>query len=422
MKIMYQSKIVVSAVVGGIIEMFDFVIYLFFSSLLAQLFFPKENQAVALMLTLAIFAIGYLARPLGGIFFGHIADRQGRRKGLVLSVFMMAIPIFLIAILPTYQSIGIAAPTILLLCRIVQGLSIGGEFPSALTFVAEHSPNHRRGYYCSWLFFGVNIGLVLGSAVTGLIDSVFSQQTMLDFGWRLPFFAGSILAVVGLYIRYRLTETPEFLKRQKQHQPVRIPIAKLLHRNWRELIVGIATVCLMAVIIGVVFLGMAHYLQHVHDWPLHHALMVNTMSILIFSLSIPFFGFISDYVGRKKLLITSALFMAIFAYPLFSALHNQTNLYFWLALIGLDLLAALAISVVPATLSELFRTDTRVSGIGLSYNISFGLFGGLAPLVVLLFTRYSHDASAASFYVICAAIVTLLAAFFIKDRRQQPLN
>jgi MFS family permease len=414
------KRSVASASIGGLIEMYDFVIYIFLSPIIATLFFPKTNHSIALLLTLAIFAIGYLARPLGGLLFGHITDLAGRRTGLMVSVMMMACPIFLIAVLPSYQSFGIFAPIALLVLRIIQGLSVGGEFPSSVVFVIEKSSLEKRGWNTAWIFFGINCGIVIGSAVAALLEILFSHAQVYGWAWRIPFFLGSLLAVLGFYIRSKLYETPIFTEHQKNNKLADFPLATVIRHDWPQLILGIALVSMMAAMISLVFLTMPHYLAGVQHMSGKEALWTNVINVIIFSCMIPFFGKLSDKIGRKPLLIVPAILMLIFAHMLFSALKT-TGTETYISLFILDVICAMAIGPIPASLAELFPTHTRTTGVAITYNISFAIVGGLAPLIITALIARTHDLAAPSYYLMITAAVSLIAAIILKESRHKDL-
>lgn len=414
----YRFRILASTWLGGIVEMYDFVVYIFLSPIIAEVFFPKTDPHSAILMTFGIFAIGYFSRPIGGILFGHLVDRIGRRRGLIASVFAMSIAIFLTAIVPGYQTIGIAAPILLLIFRLLQGLSVGGEFPTALVFLAENSDVNKRGWFTSWLFCGINFGTLLGSAVVALFHYWLDPAQLQSWGWRIPFLAGALLAIFGFYVRNRLLETPIFIEHLKKYGASRLPIKTLLQHNWWPLIIGIGLVCLMSIIIGALYLNMPMYLHALNKISMTEALWANTISLLIFSLFIPVFGLLSDKLGRKTVLLSGTVLIGIFCYGLFYLLKTPNIIAFGTGLLILSLFSAMVVGPLPVILTELFPTHIRATGAAMTYNISFGVFGGLAPLVIAKIYGSTHNLhDGPTFYLIFGAIVTLIAVLLYRETK-----
>lgn len=293
-----------SSVIGSLIENYDFAIYGFFATTLISLFFPDKNPAMNLLLAYAIFSIGYIIRPFGGIIFGYLGDVLGRKAGLLSSIICMGIPLFLMSILPSYASIGITAAFLLIACRMFQGLSVGGEFPSALVFLAEHATTRNRGLISSMAFCGINMGLLMASAMSAILSHLLSPNQLYHWAWRIAFAYGALLAIAGFFIRRRLRETPVFLLERAQNKPLTFPLLYTLKNEPFNLMRAVGITSVFATAIPIILIFMPAYLSHYLTLSAKEALSLNTWNAFIFIFLIPLMGYLSDRLGRKLILLT----------------------------------------------------------------------------------------------------------------------
>lgn len=414
-----QRKLIFLASLGGALEFYDFVIFGFLAKVISQLFFPQYDPIAALLSTFALFAVGYLIRPLGGILFGHFGDKYGRKKMFVLSVFLMGIPTLLIGLLPSYHQIGILAPILLILLRLLQGLSVGGEVPGAIVYIAETAPKQHRGLACGFIFFGINMGLLLGSIISAGLASLLTEQQFFSWGWRIAFLTGGALCLVSYFLRKQLTETSFFTKQLTRPT---FPL-KIVLTQYKLLVVkGIAITWIGAAAVSLFFLYMPTYFSIQLHMPLKNALLFNTINIAIFAVNVVLMCYLSDKIGRKKVMLTGTLFFIIGSYPLF--LLFQTGHSYLITSAGI--VAALFISSITGSfacmLAELFPTVIRYSGFAVSYNIGLAIFGGLTPLIATSLIKLTSDNSAPSYYLIFSAIVALLALLTLPETFKAPLD
>lgn len=419
-----ESRVFLAAAtsVGSILEMYDFVIYGFLSSILALLFFPNSNHFVALLATYIIFGVGYFARPIGGLLLGRLSDRLGRRRGLLISVLSMGLPIFLMGLLPTYQTVGVFAPILLLLCRILQGFSVGAEFPSATTYLAEHAPRRQRGFMSSWVFFGINGGIFLASMIGSWVIGSVAHDTLLAYAWRIPFLVGGILAVLSYWVRKRLSETPVYDALHARKETIKNPVATVFLKEKRASFIGMGLIAVMAAGVGVLFLYMPNYLHQYIHFSLAHALLLNSINLLLFTCLIPLMAHFSDCIGRKPIFLIGAIALLVLAYPLYAMMQWQgSSLYVIIPTLVLGLFLSCIIGPIAAILSELYPAMVRATGIGFAYNVSFAVFGGLAPFFV---TVLSHSSSAAfpAFYLMATSVISIVAVCFVQDARQNDIS
>lgn len=368
--------------VGTFVEWYDFVTYAVTAPTLALLFFPRSNPTAAILGTMAIFAVGFIARPLGGVVFGYLGDRFGRIRIMAFVILMMGLATGAIGLLPTYAQIGLLAPILLLVFRLLQGFSTGGEHSGALSFVLESAPAKQRGFWIA-IIYAVTIlpSLVLGFGIIALRGTI-GDDAYTAWGWRLPFLIGAILAAAGLWIRMRLSDPEEFVQAKKEDsERNKNPLKAALVEEWPALlrVFLLLAPTLVAYYLGITYMY-THMVSNLHMSP-NVALGANTLASAAIAIMVPVLGRLSDRVGRKPLMYTGAAYMALIAFPAMLLVNTAT---FWGALAG-GLLLASATSIFVSgsivTMLELFRTSSRYSGHGLSYGLGTLVFGGLTPII-----------------------------------------
>ena len=417
-----ERKVIFLSSLGGALEFYDFIIYVFFASTLSQLFFPTTNHLASLMGIFAVFAIGYLIRPLGGVIFSHFGDKYGRKKMFISTLILMALPTFLIGLLPTSEQIGIGAPILLIFLRILQGLSLGGEIPGAITFAGEHVNPAHRGLTCAIIFFGINTGMLLGSAISTALTIYLSPEQILIWGWRIPFILGGLLGIVSFYLRKRMTETPVFrLFLQEISQP-KMPIIEAFRCYLPQLIQAIALIWLGAVIVCLLFLYLPTYLSSILHYPKESIEALNTLNILLLSFVLVGIGWLSDIFGRRLFLLLGSSAFILFGYLLFFLLTQHHMTYVIGVMIMFSLCGACIIGVYPATIIELFPTQIRYTGTAVAYNIAFAVFGGLSPLLATYLIHQTNNILSPSFYLIISALACFLAALPLRNKHAKSLS
>lgn len=407
-----EIKIFMVSALGSALEFYDFVVYVYFANIISALFFPSSSPVTALILTYSIFACGYFARLLGGILFSHIGDRQGRKKPFILAVFLMALPTFLIGLLPTYQSVGVFAPILLVMCRFLQGLAIGGEIPGSLTYIYENVQKSFRGLACGSLFFGVTFGTFLGSTVGFILTKYLNQQDLYDWGWRIPFLAGGILGLFGVYLRNFLSETPVFNK--IKNNIIRVPIKEVL-KNYKFLVFKSALeLGVVAVSVSLFMLYLPNYLKTYFGFESGEILKINSLFVLIYSVTNILFGWFCDKYGPEKVFRFSCIIFALFVYPIFSY-FSPSNYYpifacYILMIIGTAASTASAMYLLIKSFPPLIR----FSGASLSYNIAFAFLGGFTPLLATALIEKTNSLSSPAFLLIIVSVIALFNSFLAK--------
>ncbi|MCA9777569.1 MAG: MFS transporter, partial [Candidatus Eremiobacteraeota bacterium] len=322
-----KSRLATAAsVAGNGLEWYDFAVYGFMAPFLADVFFPSANPTNALIASFGAFAAGYLMRPIGGLFFGHFGDKLGRKKMLVLSVQLMAIPTFLVGCLPSYASVGILAPILLVLMRMLQGLSVGGELPGSVVYQVESAPAGKRGLAGSWVNVGSMTGVLAGSATAALLTNLLTPDQMAAWGWRIPFLMGVVIGIVAAYLRRHLPETESFEQLRTEGRLPESPVREALATQGREMTLVALFVLGFGVLYYQAFVYLPTYLSRVVQMPESRSLEFNTLAMFLTTLLIPLVGALSDRIGRRNLLIGGFLAIAAFGLPVFSALEQGTTL------------------------------------------------------------------------------------------------
>ncbi|MGF7001023.1 MHS family proline/betaine transporter-like MFS transporter [Paraburkholderia sp. GAS32] len=401
-----------ATVIGSGLEWFDFSGYAFFAAIIGKLFFPAGNETTSLLLALATFGVGFVMRPLGGILFGIYADRAGRKRALSLAMLLMALGSAIIAFAPTYQSIGILAPCLIVLARLLQGISAGGEMGGATAFLTEHAPKDRRATYSSWIQTSVGFAVVIGSLVGTLIVSALPADAVLRWGWRIPFFVGMLIAPVGYYIRLKIDETPEFAT-QKKHAET--PLREVIRVYPRQVVSSLMMVVLWTVCTYVILFYMPTYATRYLGLSQKQGFVSGVVSGVVLMVMAPIVGAFSDRVGKRRVLSVAAVLILVFSYPLFSYLNASrsfSTLLMFQAIFGV--LIAGYTGPILALFVEMFPSRVRTTGLSLAYNGAVTIFGGFASFIITWLTKVTGDAESAAYYIVFAAAVSLIGTLLME--------
>lgn len=400
-----MKRTLLAGAIGNVLEWYDFALYGYFAPVFAALFFPSDSPSVSLISAFGVFAVGFLARPLGALVFGHWGDTLGRRNALAWSVLFMAIPTGAVGLLPTYEAIGVIAPIALILCRFLQGLSVGGEFTGSATFLVEHATASQRGYIGSWAGFSAQIGALLGSGVGALIASSLTDEALHQWGWRIPFLMGSVIALAGWYLRTRVAESPAFETTRREGALASSPIRDVFTTQCRAVTTVAGLMWLHGVSFYLLYVYMTTYLITMTPASLATVLWLNTGGMMLLALLIPVMGSWSDRIGQRPLLIVGAAGLSVLSYPCFLWLTSNDLPRMIVAQGLLTVLAACYMGPFFAAIARLFPTAYRYTGLSVGYNIGAALFGGTAPLVATLFIEWSGISLAPALYLsLCAAV------------------
>jgi MHS family proline/betaine transporter-like MFS transporter len=418
------TKTVAAGAIGNVLEWYDFGLFGFFAPAIARQMMPAGDRITLLLETFGVFASGFLMRPLGGVLFGYIGDRLGRKRALELSVLLMAVVTTAMGMLPPYSSIGLIAPLLLTIMRLLQGLSVGGEYIGSMSFLSEHAPPRHRAFLGSWSSFSVVLGSLLGSGTAALITGLLPESQLVAWGWRLPFLSGMLIGLVGLWLRLGIEESPSFVHIQKTGNLADNPITEAVRQDLRPIAITFGLAALIAIGFYLPFIWLPTWLSQINPRPLveDRALLANTIALTVLLVLTPLAALASDRLGRRSMILGTALGYLFLSYPLFRMMSAGTFGSALLAGIVFSLCNSLFSGCMAATLVELFPTRTRYTGMAIGYNVGMALLGGTAPVVATGLISLTGDILAPAYYLMLAAAVTGIAGLLIRPLHGQALD
>ena len=407
---------IVAAVIGNALEWYDFIVFGFFTVVIARLFFPSDSQYASLLLTTGTFGVGFFMRPVGGILLGIYADRRGRKAALLMVITLMTVAIAMIAFAPTYAAIGVGAPLIMVVARLLQGFSAGGEFASATAFLTESAPAGRRGLYGSWQMVGQGLAVLLGAILGTLLTGSLTPETLDSWGWRIPFLFGLIIGPVGLYIRRNLDETSAFLQ-SNRNSAGQQSSGSVLISHVKEMLACLGMVVSGTISFYVILIYIPTFARTQLHIPLDQAFLAQSIGLACEVVLIPICGLLSDFVGRKPVMITALVLDLLVTYPLFSWVSASPSFG---ALLTMQIILCGLFGVfngpISTALAEQFPTRVRSTALAIAYNIAVMMFGGFAQFFVTWLIQATGTPIAPAYYLMFGAAVGLLAALFLKER------
>ena len=406
------TRVIIAASLGNAIEWFDFLVYGYFAVTISKVFFPGGNETASLLLTLGTFSVSFLVRPFGAILIGAYTDRAGRKAGLTLSILLMVIGTTMTAVMPGYATIGIAAPILILVARLLQGFSVGGEFGSAVTFLAEQTAL-RKGFVASWQWASTGITGLLASSFGIVLTSLLSPEQLLDWGWRVPFLFGILVGPVGLYIRRRLDETPEYV----EIEPTRTPVRDVVRDHPIEVLLAMGASVVSNSSAYIILYIPTYAMKELH-LPQATGFTATFVGAVILGIVSPFAGHLSDRFGRSGLLTGTAWLFFLTTLPVFYLMVAYPTLATAIFAAGwLSLIKAGYSGVLPSQLSELFPTSVRGIGVSLSFAIAVTIFGGFTPFVATWLIAITGNSLSPSFWIMFTAALSIIALAFVRRRR-----
>ncbi|MBK2125931.1 MFS transporter [Fangia hongkongensis] len=403
-----KTKNIIASFCGSVSEWYEFVVYAFCAPFLAPLFFPAENQFVSILAVYGAFAAGFLMRPLGAIVFGYFGDKYGRQKTVSIAVILIGLPTVVMGIMPTYHQIGIIAPIILILVRMLQGLSVGGQFTGSAVFINEHIGIQRRYFGAGITFAGAFFGMLLAAAVGALLTSFLNDQQLANWGWRIPFILGIFVAILGYYLKKHTSETPQFEKLKLHNALAKNPILETFKTQKLGMLLGFFICWLTPLIVYQLFIFMPTYAHHYLHIDLHYALEINAVGMMILAVFTIIWGYVADYTGFYKVMSIAAILLIIASPLLYFLMHSMPQSFFIVQIL-FAILGAGFIGPVMGMLSHLFTINTRYSALSISYNLGFGIFGGSAALFSMYLIEKTAVIWSPGIYLSLAAIISLIA-------------
>ncbi|EST24023.1 glycine betaine/L-proline transporter ProP [Streptomyces roseochromogenus] len=417
------KRAVKAAALGNAMEWFDFGVYSYIAVTLGKVFFPSGNPTAQLLSTFGAFAAAFLVRPLGGMVFGPLGDRVGRQKVLALTMIMMAAGTFAIGLIPSYASIGVGAPLLLLAARLVQGFSTGGEYAGASTFIAEYAPDKRRGFFGSWLEFGTLAGYIGGAGLVTLMTALLSSHDLVSWGWRIPFLIAGPMGVIGLYLRMRLEETPAFaaeLDKAEASRP-KVRLREMVAGQWKALLLCMALVLVFNVTDYMLLSYMPSYLTSELKYDETHGLLVVLGVMTLMMIVQPFAGALTDRIGRRPVIAAGCAGFLFLSVPAVLLIRQGSLLAVALGMGALGLLLVCFTAAMPAALPALFPTRVRYGSLSIGFNVSVSLFGGTTPLVVTALIGATGNMMMPAYYMMAAAVVGGFAVWRMSESAGRPL-
>lgn len=414
---MSKVKTILGGTIGNVLEWFDYGLYGYFASAISVNFFQSKDPLTALMLTFAVFGVGFVMRPVGGIIFGYLADKIGRRATLSATVIMMGLGTFVVGCLPNAAQIGAAAPVLLVACRLLQGMATGGEWGTCTSFLAEFATPYNRGYIVSWASVSMGGGLLLGSLTGFLLSNTMTKEALFSWGWRIPFLFGILIAIYGYYIRRGLEETPVYEKALQSGEVSKSPLREVMRDHRRELLALIFLIAGATTSYWLILTYMTTFIINILKLPASTAFGLNSLLLITYMFMLPFFGKLTDKIGRKKQMLISYGLFAILDYPLFSILCTTQSLVVMILVIEiLGIILAMALAAGMPMVAEMFPTKVRASGFGIGYNIGQAVFGGTCTYIVTWLIKTTGNPRAVAIYLVVLVLITFFdVLFFIPE-------
>lgn len=416
-----------AAAIGNVTEWYDFGVYAYFEPTIKEVFFDGLSDTAGTIATFGLFAVAFLVRPFGGMFFGPLADRIGRNKVLATTMVLMALGTFAIGCIPSKSSIGLLAPLLLLLARLVQGFSTGGEYGNAMTFIAEYAPDRKRGFWGSWLEFGTFTGYLFGAIMVTVMDALLSHDQLLAWGWRIPFFIGLPLGIVGVYLRTKLADTPAYLElekeqeeREKAHKKEQegSELKGILHL-WPYMLVCMGLVLVWNVTNYMLTSYMPTYVTDTlpsgGQVSSGTSQLIQIVVMLLALVTIPLLGMLSDKVGRKPICWLGAIGLIVLAIPMIALVRSQTTGGIFAGLLIMAMLLICFSSTMPSTLPTLFPTKVRGGALSIAFNVSISLFAGTTSVVVGALVSLTGDLNWPAYYLIIAGCIGVVSVLFLAE-------
>jgi len=412
-----KRTVLFAVTIGNLLEWYEIYLYVYWAPILAELFFDSESELINLTNTFLIFAIGFLARPIGGIFFGRLGDRIGRRKSMILSVLIMTIPTFVTGLLPTHAQVGIFAPLILVVMRILQAFPAGGELPGAICYLYESSGLDKRRYLSSWASVGYQMGILISTIECYLLEKFLTPEDLISWGWRVSFLLGGIIGLCGLCLRYRLHETTLYQEMMTHETIVAEPILKVLNKYKKGILIGILFCVLNSSEFYLLTVNIPNYLGQLLGTSYKDNFVITSLLVLWITIPLPFFGMLADKYSNKKMAIGSVIGTILLLYPLYYAITSSSWLILIITIILIAFFFTCISALLPYLLANLFPTRVRFTCVGLSFNTVDAIVGGFTPVIVLYLTHYTGNSAAFCWLLLFCAFISCGSYLLIKKEK-----
>ncbi|TWD93428.1 metabolite-proton symporter [Neobacillus bataviensis] len=415
-----SKKVLFASLIGSTIEFYDFFLYGTVASLVFnKLFFPNDDPLVSLLLAYATFGVTFFIRPLGGLVFSHMGDKFGRKNTLVISLMLMGISTISIGLLPTYSSVGVVAPILLVFLRLLQGIALGGEWGGAVLLAVESAPKQKRGFYGSFPAMGIPLGMLLGTFSVSLM-SMLPDGQFLTWGWRVPFLLSAILVAIGIWIRRGIIETSAFQEEKQKGNVVKVPLIETFRYHWKAVLISLGAKC---VEVGPFYIFTTFFIAYstgTIGFSRTTALNVITISTLVTALCIPLMGILSDKIGRKRVFLLGAAGLALFAFPYFYLLSLKSTFWVYvISIIALGILWSAIASIIGTMFTEMFSTNVGYTGITLGYQTGSALFGGTAPMIATVLLKSYHGSwTPLAIFICILCVASFISVTFLRGTQK----
>lgn len=410
-----NRRAIIGAAIGNAFEWYDFSVYSYLTPVLSVVFFPSSDPVISVLSAFAVFAVGFGVRPIGSLVFGHVADKWGRKVSLVAVIAMMGGATLLIGFLPSYGSAGVVAPVLLVLLRVLQGLAAGGEFGVSATSLVEFAPQNRRGLVGSFAYATVFYGSLLGGGFALVLSNTLTTSQLHSWGWRIPFLASVLLLGIAVYLRRRMPETREFIAAKRAHATAKVPVVLAVRRFWRQMLIIIGLNACLGIVNYTVLSFMQSYLVTILHYNLTEALGSVLVAVAIYGVLVLIFGFVSDKIGRKPVIIGACVCAVVSTFPGFLLLASGNIVGVIVGQIIVGLPAVALCGAIPAAFSEMFPAGQRVSGFGVAYNIGAAIFGGTTPFVLTLLVDATNSHFAPAWYLVASGLFSMVFAVLMRE-------
>jgi MHS family proline/betaine transporter-like MFS transporter len=415
-----QRSVILAVTFGNILEWYEIYLYIYWAPIIAGLFFTFESPLINLTNTLLLFAMGFLVRPLGGVFFGRLGDRVGRKRAFYLSIIVMTVPTFLMGCIPTYAQIGVFAPILLALMRILQSFPSGGELPGAFCYLYESAGPTNRRFMTSWGAVGNQLGIIISMLECFFLKKYLSHEALITWGWRISFLVGGLIGLCGFYLRRKLHETPLFEEMARNNKVTRRPILEVVKEYRYGIWMGILICALDAAAFYALSVFFPVYFEKVIGTSYSQNIIIALILLIVTTVPLPFFGLLGDKFNNKTMLITSTVGIILLLYPLYHSIHSPSLIYTGIIGTVFTLCFTCLTALIPFLLADLFPTRVRYTCVGLSFNIVDGVVGGLSPVIGLYLVHYTGNPGSFCWVLLICALISLYAYLKLKRKTSIP--